>query len=207
MFLDSDNMFVPFSSTATMSTPVSSLLFTNALETIDWLNCGSDQALDPLFLPIDAPLHSIKDLWLDQESLKIPTQPLTSQLTPTSMVDQSAVAELYSRSHSPAMDKDAVEPREYVPVSIELDAQLNFPDMSYLTAEDVDHENLAQVEDIPEDVRESIAHAAQEMQKGSSFPRFKHLVIPPTPVLNAWVQLYFEYFHPVMPILHKSGFC
>ncbi|KAF5672006.1 zinc finger rst2 [Fusarium heterosporum] len=207
MFFDTTGMFMAQNPTASIPTPLSSLLFADAFDTTDWLNCGADQALNPFFLPNDAPLHTINDLWLDQESLKISPQPSMSQLTPASMVDQAAVAELYSRSHSPAIDRDAVEPREYVPVSIELDAQLTFPDMSHLTAEDVDHENLAHVDDIPEEVGKSITHAALEMQKGSSFPLFKHLAIPPTPVLNVWVQLYFEYFHPVMPILHKPSFC
>jgi hypothetical protein len=183
------------------------MLFGDAFETNGWLNYGADQSFAPLFLQNDASLDAINELWFDHAGFKAPQQPIVSQLTPaSSMVDQSAVAELYSRSHSPAIDRDAVEPREYVAVSIELDAQLNFPDLSHLTAEDVDHENLAHVDDIPEEVSKNVAEAAAEIQNGGNFPHFRNLAIPPTPVLNAWVQLYFEYFHPVMPILHKSTF-
>jgi hypothetical protein len=122
------------------------------------------------------------------------------------MIDQSAVAELYSRSHSPAIDRDAVEPRQYHPINIEVDAQLAFPDLSHLTAEEIDQENLAHVDEVPEEVSKKAAQAALDMQNSASYPRFRHIAIPPAPVLNAWVQLYFEFFHPVLPILHKSTF-
>lgn len=205
-----NDMFMEFDITNAIPTP--SMLFGNPFETTDWLNSSSDQSFPTLFLQNDLTFDTINDIWFDQASYRIPQQqqqqqPVASLPTPaSSLIDQSAVAELYSRSHSPAIDKDAVEPREYVPVSIEFDAQLTFPDLSHLVAEDVDGENLAHVEEIPDDVGRKISQAAIEMQNSSNFPRFRHLAIPPTPVLNAWVQLYFEYFHPVLPILHKSTF-
>ncbi|KAF5551346.1 zinc finger rst2 [Fusarium mexicanum] len=207
ILFDTGDMLANFISANTIPAPLPSMLFGDAFDTNGWLNYGADQSFAPLFLQNDASLDAINELWFDHAGFKAPQQPIASQLTPaSSMVDQSAVAELYSRSHSPAIDRDAVEPREYVAVSIELDAQLNFPDLSHLTAEDVDHENLAHVDDIPNDVAKNVAEAAAEIQKGGNFPRFRNLAIPPTPVLNAWVQLYFEYFHPVMPILHKATF-
>jgi hypothetical protein len=207
ILFDTDDILAKFNSANTIPAPLPSMLFGDAFDTNGWLNYGADQSFAPLFLQNDASLDAINELWFDHAGFKAPQQPIVSQLTPaSSMVDQSAVAELYSRSHSPAIDRDAVEPREYVAVSIELDAQLNFPDLSHLTAEDVDHENLAHVDDIPEEVSKNVAEAAAEIQNGGNFPHFRNLAIPPTPVLNAWVQLYFEYFHPVMPILHKSTF-
>ncbi|RKK09728.1 hypothetical protein BFJ65_g16173 [Fusarium oxysporum f. sp. cepae] len=207
ILFDTEDILAKFNSANTIPAPLPSMLFGDAFETNGWLNYGADQSFAPLFLQNDASLDAINELWFDHAGFRAPQQPIVSQLTPaSSMVDQSAVAELYSRSHSPAIDRDAVEPREYVAVSIELDAQLNFPDLSHLTAEDVDHENLAHVDDIPEEVSKNVAEAAAEIQNGGNFPHFTNLAIPPTPVLNAWVQLYFEYFHPVMPILHKSTF-
>ncbi|KAM0490571.1 hypothetical protein ACHAP8_011409 [Fusarium lateritium] len=205
-------MFMEFDIMKAMPTP--SMLFGNPFETTDWLNSSSDQSFPPLFLQNDIMFDTINDFWFDQASYNMPQlqqqqqqQPIVSLPTPaSSMVDQSAVAELYSRSHSPTVDRDAVEPREYVPVSIEIDAQLTFPDLSHLVAEDVDGENLAHVEEVPDDVGRKVHQAAIDMQNSSNYPRFRHLAIPPTPVLNAWVQLYFEYFHPVLPILHKSTF-
>ncbi|KAJ4246077.1 hypothetical protein NW762_013822 [Fusarium torreyae] len=204
-FLNSD-MFTGLTSTDTMPAPIPSILFGDTFETNNWLNCSADQVFTPLFLQNDASLDAINELWFDQAAFRMPQQPAVTQPTLDSTADQSAVAELYSRSHTPAIDQDAVEPREYVPVSIELDAQLTFPDLSHLTADDVDHENLAHVDEIPDDVRENVTQAVMELQNHGNYPHFRHLVIPPTPVLNAWVQMYFEYFHPVMPILHKSTF-
>ncbi|KAF5642458.1 zinc finger rst2 [Fusarium tjaetaba] len=207
MLFDTDDILANFNSADIMPAPLPSMLFGDNFNTNGWLNYGSDQSFAPLFLQNDSSLDVINELWFDHAGFKAPQQQIVSQLTPaSSLVDQSAVAELYSRSHSPAIDRDAVEPREYVAVSIELDAQLNFPDLSHLTAEDVDHENLAHVDDISEEVAKNVAEAAAEIQNGCNFPHFRNLSIPPTPVLNAWVQLYFEYFHPVMPILHKSTF-
>lgn len=204
-----NSMFMDFDITNALPTP--SMIFGNPFETTDWLNSSSDQSFSSLFLQNDLTFDTINEAWFDQASYRMPQlqqqQPVASLPTPaSSMIDQSAVAELYSRSHSPTIDRDAVEPREYVPVSIEIDAQLTFPDLSHLVAEDVDGENLAHVEEIPDDICRKVTQAAIEMQNSSNYPRFRHLAIPPTPVLNAWVQLYFEYFHPVLPILHKSTF-
>uniref|UniRef100_A0A8H7TKL3 Xylanolytic transcriptional activator regulatory domain-containing protein n=1 Tax=Bionectria ochroleuca TaxID=29856 RepID=A0A8H7TKL3_BIOOC len=207
---DNDDMPIDFDAGRIIPTP--SLLFGIPFETTDWLNCDIDQSFTPLFLQNDLSLRAINDTWFDQNLHYLPQQqqqqqPMISLPTPaSSMMDQSAVAELYSRSHSPSIDKDAVEPREYLPVAIEVDAQLTLPDLSHLTAEDVDQENLAHVDEISEHVSQRAAQAVMDMQNGSNYPRFRHVSIPPTHALNAWVQLYFEYFHPILPILHKSTF-
>ncbi|CAH0028744.1 unnamed protein product [Clonostachys rhizophaga] len=208
-----DNDDIPIGFDAGKIIPTPSLLFGIPFETTDWLNCDVDQSFAPLFLQNDLSLRAINDTWFDQnfhhlaQHQQQQQQPMISLPTPaSSMMDQSAVAELYSRSHSPSIDKDAVEPREYLPVAIEVDAQLALPDLSYLTAEDVDQENLAHVDEISEHVSQRATQAVMDMQNSSNYPRFRHVSIPPTHALNAWVQLYFEYFHPILPILHKSTF-
>ncbi|EEU37685.1 uncharacterized protein NECHADRAFT_87471 [Fusarium vanettenii 77-13-4] len=204
MHFGGNDMFLDFDPTKNMPTP--SLLFGDAFEPTSWLNYGTEQEFTPFFLQNEPSIDAINELWLDQAGLRMQQPTVLANPTPTSMIDQSAVAELYSRSHSPALDRDAVEPRQYHPVNIEVDAQLSFPDLSHLTAEEIDQENLAHVEEVPEEVSKKAAQAALEMQNSASYPRFRHIAIPPAPVLNAWVQLYFEFFHPVLPILHKSTF-
>lgn len=208
---DNDDMSIDFDAGRIIPTP--SLLFGIPFETTDWLNCDIDQSFTPLFLQNDLSLRGMNDTWFDHnfhhltQHQQQQQQPMVSLPTPaSSMMDQSAVAELYSRSHSPSIDKDAVEPREYLPVAIEVDAQLTLPDLSYLTAEDVDQENLAHVDEISEHVSQRAAQAVMDMQNSSNYPRFRHVSIPPIHALNAWVQLYFEYFHPILPILHKPTF-
>lgn len=204
ILLDGGNMFLDFDTSK--ATPTSSFIFGDLFETAGWLDYATDKTLMPHFLQNDPSAEAINDLWLDQAGLKNLLPTVLSNPPSVQMMDQSAVAELYSRSHSPAIDRDAVEPREYYPVSIEVDAQLVFPDMSHLTTEDVDQENLAHVDEIPAEVGEKITQFANEIQDSSRYPRFRHLRIPPGPVLNAWVQLYFENFHPILPILHKASF-
>ncbi|KAL6410953.1 Zinc finger protein rst2 [Ilyonectria robusta] len=192
--LEMGDILAGFDPTGPMSTP--SLLFKDMFDTDNWL-------IKPSLLQYEPGFESINDLWL--ESLDFRPPQAIAPITPVSDMDPSAVAELYSRSHSPAIDKDAVEPRQYHPVSIEVDAQLVFPDLSDLSVEDIDQENLAHVDEVPDDVGEKVSRYALRMQHGPNYPRFVHLRIPPTPVLNAWVQLYFEFFHPVFPILHKPS--
>ncbi|EXK24793.1 hypothetical protein FOMG_18502 [Fusarium oxysporum f. sp. melonis 26406] len=115
ILFDTDDILAKFNSANTIPAPLPSMLFGDAFDTNGWLNYGADQSFAPLFLQNDASLDAINELWFDHAGFKAPQQPIVSQLTPaSSMVDQSAVAELYSRSHSPAIDRDAVEPREYV---------------------------------------------------------------------------------------------
>ncbi|KAF4227758.1 hypothetical protein CNMCM8980_002205 [Aspergillus fumigatiaffinis] len=118
----------------------------------------------------------------------------------------AAIAGLYGNIQEPDMDKDAIDPRQYFPASIELDAQLVFPDMTTIASEDIEKENLALVEQVPDGVPRKVLEMATELQTKSNYPKFIELRIPPARVLNAWVQLYFKHFHPVFPILHKPTF-
>ncbi|KAF7173645.1 hypothetical protein CNMCM5623_005883 [Aspergillus felis] len=118
----------------------------------------------------------------------------------------AAVAEIYRQGCSPAPDEgEDMEPRQYRPTAIDVDAQLTFPDMQP-ACEQVDQEDFAHVREVEPNVVDEVARLATTMDTSPSFPRFRELRIPPTPVINAWVQLYFEYFHPVFPFLHTPSF-
>ncbi|GMF68457.1 unnamed protein product [Aspergillus oryzae] len=119
---------------------------------------------------------------------------------------QPNITEVYRRNQVPEIDKDAVEPRHYDPARAEDDAQLIFPDMTVIPREDIEAENLAHVEEVSAEVTSIVFELANDMQLKSNYPQFIELRIPPAPVLNAWVQLYFEHFHPMFPVLHKPTF-
>ncbi|GFF54969.1 hypothetical protein IFM51744_08508 [Aspergillus udagawae] len=132
---------------------------------------------------------------------------LSAKSTSDAVASASAtIAGLYGNIQEPDMDKDAIDPRQYFPASIELDAQLVFPDMTTIPSEDIEKENLALVEQVPDGVPQKVFEMATVLQTKSNYPKFIELRIPPALVLNAWVQLYFEHFHPVFPILHKPTF-
>jgi hypothetical protein len=118
----------------------------------------------------------------------------------------SAVNENYQRIQLPETDQDAVGPRTYNPVPNEEHNEFMFPDMTHVPAEDVELEDYAHVERVPADITEKVLQFANDIQANSNYPKFMQLRIPPPCVLNSWVQLYFEHFHPVFPILHKSTF-
>jgi hypothetical protein len=118
----------------------------------------------------------------------------------------SAVNEDYQRIQLPETDQDAVGPRTYNPIPNEEHNEFIFPDMTQVPAEDMELEDFAHVERVPDDITEKVLQFANDIQVSSNYPRFIQLRIPPPSVLNSWVQLYFEHFHPVFPILHKSTF-
>jgi hypothetical protein len=129
------------------------------------------------------------------ETYQIPT-PLTT----------AAVIEIHSRGCSPRPnDAEATELRHYNPTVPDIDGQLAFPDMEHVSIDDVDQEDLAHHE-IQQDVVDEVVKLVTELEYDSLFPPFSKLRIPPARVINAWTQLYFEHFHPVLPILNKPAF-
>lgn len=119
----------------------------------------------------------------------------------------AALAEIYNRGCSPGpSDQEAIEPRQYHPTAIDVDAQLTFPDLRQTSTEQIDQEDLAHVQETQQTVVDEVAKLAANLASNSLFPPFKELEIPPAPILNAWTQLYFEHFHPVFPILHQASF-
>lgn len=182
----------------TITTP--SFSFGDTLDIDNWLNFDTDTGLLPAIMQTDPAFEAYSNVWFASvEPKSLP--PLFAAPMQRSPIDQ-----LYSRAQSPAMDKDSVGPREYHPTSIEVDAQLVFPDMEQLAMTEIDQENLAHVEEITADVVSKIAEYADQLERNGPFPRFLDMRIPPAPVLNSWIQLYFEHFHPVFPVLHKPSF-
>ncbi|KAF3797461.1 hypothetical protein GCG54_00005215 [Colletotrichum gloeosporioides] len=205
MLLEGTGLFLDLDTADTVPTP--SIMLGTYDEPTNWLDYNPDLNFLPYIMPSNPSAHMAYDKQMERPTVAPPH--ITASRNPPSsdqMMDQGAVTELYSRSHTPAIDQDAVELKHYHPVSIEMDAPLVFPDMSQLGTQDIDEEDLAHVDELPQEAVERVIGYATDMQRKPSFPPFIELRIPPGPVLNAWMQLYFEFFHPVFPILHKPSF-
>ncbi|PYH35470.1 early growth response protein [Aspergillus neoniger CBS 115656] len=188
----------------------SALLATDAMGFESFLGLDIDANVLPGILEQTPPLNDgPNDLWLASAETES-SSPLLNTVSriarPFLPLTPSAVAEIYGHDHSLETD-EAMEPRRYSPTTITIDAQLSFPDMEGLSIERVDEENFAHVNDVPAAAVEEVHRVARIMQGNPTFPPFTELKIPPLPVINSWVQLYFEHFHPVFPILHKPSFC
>lgn len=160
----------------------------NFLPSLFDLNTGIERPDNPLLAP------------KEPEGLAVRTPGPPTPLTP------AAVAEMYNRSLSPSLEGEAMEPRQYQPSATGIDALFSFPNMEHLSTEEVDQENLAHVPEVSNIVVDQMAQLALTIETTSNFPRFVELRMPPASVINAWVQLYFEHFHPVFPFLHKPSF-
>lgn len=166
-------------------------------------NSDPDINFFPSLFDINTGAEGPDSLWpvpKEPEALAPRTPGPPTPLTP------AAVAEMYNRSRSPSLEGEDMEPRHYRPSAVDIDAQLSFPDMGHISTEEVDEENLAHVPEISNTVVEQMAQLALTIETTSNFPRFVEFRMPSTPVINAWVQLYFEHFHPVFPFLHKPSF-
>ncbi|GLB12221.1 hypothetical protein AtubIFM57258_009501 [Aspergillus tubingensis] len=188
----------------------SALLATDAMGFESFLGLDIDANVLSGILEQTPPLNDgPNDLWLASAETES-SSPLLNTVSriarPFLPLTPSAVAEIYGHDHSLEID-EAMEPRRYSPTTITIDAQLSFPDMEGLPIERVDEENFAHVNDVPAAAVEEVHRVARIMQGNPTFPPFTELKIPPLPVINSWVQLYFEHFHPVFPILHKPSFC
>ncbi|KAJ4988392.1 C2H2 type zinc finger domain protein [Stagonosporopsis vannaccii] len=169
--------------------------------------------LDPYLWPTSFELDEELGMVQNPLSLGVTSRQGISSLSASSATLQglpltpaSQIAEIYKRSQSPTMDKDAVEVRQFHATSIEVDAPLHFPDIDPLSLIDAGLENLAHVEPLSNEKVNAMAQLAEETQREPHHHPFTNLELPPRAVLDAWVQLYFEYFHPVFPIIHKATF-
>ncbi|KAL1611040.1 hypothetical protein SLS59_000677 [Nothophoma quercina] len=198
---------IPYSSTFDVFSAPNISGYQNDFDDLGWMT-GS---LDPYLWPISFDLGQEFDMLQNaggshtttKQTTAVVAAAATKGLPPTPASD---IADLYSRSHSPALDKDAVEVRQYHPTSIEVDAPLHFPDVDPASLADAELEDFAHVHALTSEKMEAITQLAEDIQRGPHHPPFTNLKLPPQPILNAWVQLYFEYFHPVFPILHKPTF-
>lgn len=126
------------------------------------------------------------NIWLASTEPNMGSNPApeTSQM-PTPLTP-AAVVEIYSRDCSPdPSNAEAIEPRQYHPTAIDVDAQLKFPDREHIGIDDVDQEDLAHVQEIQQDVVEEVIKLATVLESNYLFPPFSKLRNPPTHVINA----------------------
>lgn len=120
------------------------------------------------------------------------------------MSPPKSIVETYSQAGTPFLDKDNMNVRQYIPNKE--DACLSFPDMTHISDMEVDQENHAHFNDFDSSYFDPLLELEEHMAKSSVFPHWENLQIPPIQVLNAWMQLYFEHFHPMFPIIHQPTF-
>ncbi|KAF2630709.1 hypothetical protein BU25DRAFT_488863 [Macroventuria anomochaeta] len=201
------NEMIPYSSTFDLFNAPNILGFQNDFDNLGWMT-GS---LDPYLRPMSFDLGEEFDILQNTGGPDATTRQTTASaaagaplgLPPTPASD---IADLYGRSHSSALDKDTVEVRQYHPTSIDVDATLHFPDVDPASLLDAELEKFAHVDPLTSEKVHAITQLAEEIQREPYHPPSTNTKLPPQPILNAWVQLYFEYFHPVFPILHKPTF-
>ncbi len=181
--------------------------FTDGFDIANWLNGEPEMPLLSSLLPPDLSFEATNEVCtVSTGPNKPPFVTEDSSVTPAPLLKSSAVAELYSRSHSPAIDRDAVEPRHYIPTMIELDAPLILSAFDQATIDEIEQEALILVEKVPDEVVLKAQELLIYRSQSSHYPAFLDLDIPNASVLNTWVQLYFEHFHPVFPVLHQPSF-
>ena len=99
-----------------------------------------------------------------------------------------------------------IEPRQFKITTITRDAPLVIPEMGGYDVNILDDEDRAHVEAVFDDSFQPLLDLAIKLQKAPFHPPFQRLVFPPAPVMNVFIQLYFEHFHPLLPVLHKPTF-
>ncbi|KAH8691285.1 fungal-specific transcription factor domain-containing protein [Talaromyces proteolyticus] len=88
-----------------------------------------------------------------------------------------------------------------------LDNLTSFPDMRHIPMDVIDAEDFAHVNQLSQDAYDGIVHFVERTSNnGTHYIPFKNSALPPLKVLNCFIQLYFEYFHSVFPMLHQATF-
>ena len=181
--------------------------FPNDLNNASWMPDNSDMGFwSNTFEPHTAAqlLQDISSFGADQLQEGQQQQLVPAPYLPPTPA--SDMAELYSRSHTPVLDKDAVDIRQYNPTSIRVDAPLSLPIVDAPSLVQADLEDFAHVPGLSHEQIEAVDGLIDDVQTKPHYPLFDNARLPPESVINAWIQLYFEYFHPVFPILHKATF-
>jgi hypothetical protein len=82
-----------------------------------------------------------------------------------------------------------------------------FPDMVVLPADIIETENLAHVEALGDAAYLEIDRCLWRVgSRHDLYEAFVNPVLVPIRILDCFIQLYFEYFHPLFPMLHKPSF-
>ncbi|EEU34857.1 uncharacterized protein NECHADRAFT_55064 [Fusarium vanettenii 77-13-4] len=113
---------------------------------------------------------------------------------------EPSIAECYSRAHSPPLDRDKLSVRDHNASRTE--GRLEFPDMTGFTAEELDREDYAYVEAFDLARFQPVVDLAEKINASAFFPQWAQLNLPPGEVLHVFIQLYFENFHPMFPLIH-----
>jgi hypothetical protein len=182
--------------------------FPNDLSNVNWVSDTMDTSfwLNPFDLQTEAQLlqdissfEAVPPAADQEQSLELST---CLPPTPASNID-----ELYSNSCTPVLDQDAVDIRQYNPTSIQVDAPLSIPTLDMAALTQAELEDSAHVDSLTNEQINAMIGLVDDVQTKPHYPLFENgKLLPAEVVINAWIQLYFEYFHPVFPLLHKATF-
>lgn len=85
------------------------------------------------------------------------------------------------------------------------DPLLSFPAMEEISGWELEIEDFTDVQVTTTGNIEAFLQILQRMERDPSVATLGPLAIPP-PLLYSWVQLYFEHFHPIFPLIHTASF-
>ncbi|OCK79360.1 hypothetical protein K432DRAFT_383157 [Lepidopterella palustris CBS 459.81] len=88
------------------------------------------------------------------------------------------------------------------------DNVMSFPDMKDIPIEILEAEKFGHVEKMSQDVHDEIARCLKltSRPESSRFRAFENACLPSIQAMDCFIQLYFEYFHPIFPMLHQPTF-
>jgi hypothetical protein len=106
----------------------------------------------------------------------------------------------------PKLDLEREWPTNWYPTTA--DNLVYFPDMSKFPVDILEAESFGHVECLSPLVYHEISQSMKRngLGQNSHFRPFQNANLPSIEALDCFVQLYFEYFHPVFPLLHKPSF-
>jgi len=112
-----------------------------------------------------------------------------------------------SATERPSAERPHQWPMEWDP--LHTDNLIRFPDMDcvhieILETEDFGHVNSLEAGQTYNEIVEGMKRVGEE--RAIYFRPFLNGNLPPVEVLNCYIQLYFEHFHPLFPLLHKPSF-
>ncbi|KAF4627828.1 hypothetical protein G7Y89_g10323 [Cudoniella acicularis] len=96
-------------------------------------------------------------------------------------------------------------PTDWDPAKI--DNLVSFPDMKSVPMDLYEAEDFAHVPRLDHNTYESMVHCLQQTnQEQSCFRPITNALLPPRHAMECFVQLYFEYFQPIFPLVHQPTF-
>ncbi|KAF2237212.1 hypothetical protein EV356DRAFT_511927 [Viridothelium virens] len=87
------------------------------------------------------------------------------------------------------------------------DNLMGFPNMDQTPPDVFEAENFAHVESLSQKVYDDISRCFTTVSSNQSlFKKFRDSNLPPLAAFDCFIQLYFEYFQPMYPLLHQPTF-